>query len=77
MVLIRMGVVADLVEAGRLKTVKELLALCGGEELLIGKFSRHANLFWILLDIDGVQGVRTMRSLVALGVFHQTDVQTY
>jgi hypothetical protein len=38
MVLIRMGVVTDLVKASRPKTAKELSESCGGDELLIGMY---------------------------------------
>lgn len=38
MVLIRMGVVTDLVKAGKPKTAQELSESCGGDELLIGTF---------------------------------------
>lgn len=38
MVLIRMGVVTDLVKASRPKTAKELSESCGGDELLIGLY---------------------------------------
>jgi len=37
MVLIRMGVVKDLVAAGGPKTAKELVESCGGNEIVIGK----------------------------------------
>jgi hypothetical protein len=56
MVLIRAGVLTDLVEAGKPKTSKELADSTGASEALI---------------------VRLMRPLVALGVFRETDVQTY
>lgn len=36
MVLIRMGVVTDLVSAGKPKTAKELAAPSGGSDLLVG-----------------------------------------
>ena len=38
MVVIRMGIVNDLVKAGRPKTAKELSESCGGEEMLISTF---------------------------------------
>lgn len=56
MVLIRMGVLQDLVAAGKPKTASELSASCGGDERVI---------------------IRMMRPLVALGIFKETDVQTY
>ena len=37
MVLIRMGIVTDLVQCGKPKTAKELSTSCGGDELLIGR----------------------------------------
>lgn len=56
MVLIRMGVVMEIVKADKPQTARQLSESCGGDELLI---------------------VRMMRPLVALGVFQETDVQTY
>lgn len=41
MVMIRMGVVQELVKAGKPKTAQELSVECGGEEMLIGAFYRH------------------------------------
>ena len=37
MVLIRMGIVTELVKFGEPKTAKELSISCGGDELLIGR----------------------------------------
>lgn len=56
MVLIRAGVLTDLVAAGKPKTAKELADSTGAAEALI---------------------IRMMRPLTALGVFRETDVQTY
>ncbi|KAF9267190.1 S-adenosyl-L-methionine-dependent methyltransferase [Marasmius fiardii PR-910] len=56
MVLIRMGVVKDLVAAQKPKTAREIADSVSGSEMLI---------------------VRMMRPLTALGVFRETDVQTY
>ena len=39
MVMIRMGVVTDLVKSGRPKTAKELSVSCGGDEILIGELA--------------------------------------
>ena len=41
MVMIRMGVVTDLVQSGKSKTAKELSISCGGDELLIGMRVLH------------------------------------
>jgi hypothetical protein len=56
MVLIRAGVLTDLVAAGKPKTSSEIADSTGASETLI---------------------IRLMRPLVALGVFRETDVQTY
>jgi hypothetical protein len=56
MVLIRAGVLTDLVSAGKPKTAKELEKSTGASEGLI---------------------IRLMRPLVALGVFRETDIETY
>ena len=37
MVMIRMGIVTDLVQSGEPRTAKELSISCGGDELLIGR----------------------------------------
>jgi len=37
MVMIRMGIVTDLVKSGKPKSAKELSISCGGDELLIGR----------------------------------------
>ena len=37
MVMIRMGIVTDLVQSRKPKTAKELSISCGGDELLIGR----------------------------------------
>ena len=39
MVMIRMGIVTDLVQCGEPKTAKELSISCGGDELLIGRLA--------------------------------------
>jgi hypothetical protein len=56
MVLIRAGVLTDLVSAGKPKTAKELEKSTGASAGLI---------------------IRLMRPVVALGVFRETDVETY
>lgn len=56
MVLIRAGVLTDLVAAGKPKTANELADSTGAAEQLI---------------------IRLMRPLVALGVFRETDIETY
>lgn len=48
MVMIRMGIVTDLVQSGKPKTAKELSISCGGDELLIGKLALHIPYTYLL-----------------------------
>ena len=73
-----MGIVKDLATAGRPKTAKELSSSSGGDELLISRPTASP----ICVPYMGASGltrwiVRLMRPLCVLGVFRETDVQTY
>ncbi|KAI9695844.1 MAG: hypothetical protein M1820_008399 [Bogoriella megaspora] len=76
MVLIRLGAVKKVVEMGKPVTAKELSISCGGEEMLISESLHLMESNWSWVDLR-LHAVRLMRPLVALGIFRETDIQTY